>query len=319
MRETAPPPPNAARPAPADGDSVPPLALALLAGLTLFWGANWPAMKLVVTELDPWTFRVISLFFGGFGLLAISRLGGNRLTVPRAEWAPLALCALFNVTGWHLFSAFGVMAIEAGRAAILAFTMPLWASLLAIPLLGERLNGRRMAALALGLAGISLLIVPEFDSLRQAVTGPLLMVGAAFCWALGTVLMKRFAWTIGPLRLAGWQLTLGGLPVLLGMLAWGDPGTVWQLSATALWALAFVLALPMLFCHYAWFKTVSLLPAGVAAIGTLAIPVVGVLSSALILGERIGGLEVAALLLVLSALALVLLGGRRWQQRRAGG
>lgn len=302
MPETPSHPPPAA-----DPDRVPPLALALLAGLTLFWGVNWPMMKIVVSEIDPWTFRAVCLAFGGVGLLAISRAGGNPLTVPRAEWRPLALAALFNVTGWHLFAAFGVQAIEAGRASILAFTMPLWAALLAIPVLGERLTPRQAVALGLGLSGVALLVVPAFDSFRQALAGPLLMIGAAFCWAMGTVLTKRFAWTIGPLRLAGWQLLVGGVPVIVGMLLWGTPATLLEISWRAAWAFAFVLALPMLFCHYAWFKTVSLLPAGIAAIGTLAIPALGVLSSALLLDEAVGPAEIGALVLVVAALALVLL------------
>ena len=73
----------------------------LLAGVTLFWGANWPAMKIVLEELPVWWFRSLCLIVGGVGLLAIARLSGQRLSVPAGEIPKLLLCAFFNVIAWH--------------------------------------------------------------------------------------------------------------------------------------------------------------------------------------------------------------------------
>ena len=285
----------------------PRLGLLLLAGITLVWGVNWPAMKLAVAEVPVWTFRSICLASGGFGLLAIARLGGHRLRIPAAELGPLLLTAAFNITGWHLASGFGLVYLEAGRASIIAFTMPLWAAVLAVPLLGERLSRPAAAGLVVGLLGLAILVLPDWRGLVAAPLGVLFMLGAALSWAAGTVALKYFRWSMPTTALAGWQLLLGGVPVALGAL-WFDAGFAPQaVSATAWLATLYAALLPMIFCHWAWFKVVGLYPAAIAAIGTLAIPVIGVVSSAAALGEPIGPDVVGALVLVLAALALVLI------------
>ena len=71
-------------------------------------------------------------------MLSISRVSGNTLRVAGGDLRPLLLCGIFNMVGWHLFSAYGLTLVPAGRASIIAFTMPVWAALFAIPVLGER-------------------------------------------------------------------------------------------------------------------------------------------------------------------------------------
>ncbi len=299
----APAGPGAAKPGPGD---LPPAGFLLLAALTLFWGSNWPAMKIVLGELSPWGFRLLCLLPAGCALLAIARLSGLGLRVPRRERGPLLLCAVFAITGWHMLTAYGVGLIPAGRAVIIAFTMPLWASLIAVPLLGEALTRRKVLGLGLGLAGLASLIGPEIAALGTAPLGSLLVLCAAFSWALGSLLFKRFAWTAPTIVLTGWQLLAGGLPVALGALLLEgvpDPGL---LSPAAQAALVYTIAFPMIFCHWAWFKLIGLFPAAIAAIGTLAIPVVGVFASALLLGEAVGPAEILALVLVCLGLAVVL-------------
>jgi len=85
--------------------------LLLLATLTLLWGGNWPAMKLALREVDPWTFRTVCLLVGGAGLLALARAGGQSLRVPPRERWPLAVVTFFNITAWHLCSAYGLTRI----------------------------------------------------------------------------------------------------------------------------------------------------------------------------------------------------------------
>jgi drug/metabolite transporter (DMT)-like permease len=286
---------------------LPPLGFLLLGGLTFFWGANWPVMKIALAEIAPWPFRSLCLVVGGLALLAINVIGRKPVRVPARELRPLLICALFNVVGWHLFSAYALTLIEASRATIIAFTMPIWAALLGRVVLGEALTGSKLLGLALGTAGLTILIGPDLAGLGSAPLGAAFMLGGAISWAIGTVAMKRFAWTIGPGTLAGWQLLAGSVPITLGALwlqPFPDPAT---LSPATLAALAYVLLVPMVFCQWAWFKVVWLFPASLAAVGTLAIPVIGVFSSGLLLDEPIGWREFAALGLVCAALAAVLL------------
>ncbi|WP_395021664.1 DMT family transporter [Dongia sp.] len=278
----------------------------LLVSITLFWGINWPAMKLSVNEVPVWAFRTICLLVGGIGLLAICRAFGYSLYVPREERRPLLISALGNITGWHIFSALGVHHMAPGRASILAFTMPLWAAVIAAIWTRERLTGLTVAALAIGAAGLAVLVVPDWANIVSRPAGPIFMILAAISWASGTVALKRYRFTIPTAALAGWQMLLGGIPIFVGAALFDrgfDPGSV---STTAWIAVAYAAVIPMIYCHWAWFRVVSLYPASIAAIGTLAIPVVGVISSAWFIGERIGWSEIAALALVLAALTLVL-------------
>lgn len=288
-------------------ERLPPAGFVLLAGLTLFWGANWPAMKIALSAVPVWSFRSLCLVGGGLALLLIARLSGSALSVPRADRRALVLVTLFNVIGWHLFSGYGVSLIPAGRAAIVAFTMPLWVVLLSSLILGERLTPAKLTGLALGMTGLGVLIGPDLAGLGSAPLGAAMMLSAAISWALGTVLIKRHRWSVGTAVLAGWQLLIAAPPIVLGAaLIDGPPQAAWFTMPVIL-AIAYVLLLPMVFCQWAYFQTVRLFPAGIAAIGTLAIPVLGVFSSALVLGESTGPRELISLVLVCAALAVVLL------------
>ena len=280
----------------------------LLASLTLFWGVNWPAMKLAVMDIDPWTFRMLCLVAGGGGLLLVARFSGaRRLSIPRGDLGPLLLASLLNVTGWHLGTAFGLTFMGAGRASIIAFTMPVWASLFGVLVLGERLTRVRLAGLGLGVAGLGVLLVPELGRIGASPWGAVLMLVAAASWAGGTVAVKARRWGLDTAALSGWQLVFGGIPVALGWALLGRPETLLTASWGSLGGALYAMLIPMIYCYWAWFRIVALFPASLAAIGTLAIPVIGVFSSALLTGERVGPGEIAGLVLVVAALVLVLM------------
>ena len=228
------------------------------------------------------------------------------MSVPRRLLPALALVALFNITGWHLFSAYALLHTGSGRAAIIGYTMPLWASLLSIWVLHVRPTARQVAALLLGMAALVLLMVKDFGALGAAPIGALLMLGAAICWAIGTVLVKRFAWDgLAITALTGWQQLIGGVPIVIGWWLLEPVPDLGALSLPAALGLAYAVFVAMIFCQTAFFKLLSLLPAHVAAISVLPVPVVGVVSSAMILAEPVGPAEVAALVLVVGGLFLL--------------
>jgi drug/metabolite transporter (DMT)-like permease len=287
---------------PNDGSAL--RGIVLLAVLSLFWGLGWPAMKVVLAEIRPWTFRTVCLLGAGAGLLAHARAAGTRLRIPGSDLIPLLVTSLVNITGWHLLSAHGIAAMQAGRAAIVAYTMPLWAVLLSRLLLGERLGWLRLLALATGTAGMAVLLGPDLQRLGAAPAGVAFMLGAAFCWAAGTVLVKFFRWHTPPAAIVGWQMLLGGLPVAAGALLLENPLGLVDISLKAGATLLYLVLGPMIFCHWAFFVVVRMFPANVAAISTLSIPIIGVFGSALFLGEPVTAAELLALLLVVAALGL---------------
>ena len=288
-------------------DRIPRTALILIAAISVLWGLNWPVMKVAVGELSPWTFRAACVTISGLGLMALAAATGERMAVPRPQWPALLLVAGLNVTGWHLFSAFSLVHMGGGRGAVVAYTMPLWAALLSALYLKERLSARRLGALALGMAGIALLVGPDLVGSHRSPLGPLLMIGAALCWAGGIVTMKGQRWPVGIMALTGWQLLLGGLPIVLAWMIVEPHPDLSRLTWAGGLATLYAATVALIFCFAAHNKVVTLLPATAAAISTLAIPVVGLLSSAWLLGEPVGWRELAALILVVAAIAMVLL------------
>ena len=276
----------------------------MLALLSLFWGLGWPAMKVVLSEVRPWTFRTVCLLAGGSGLLALARMAGSGLKVPLADLKPLLITALVNITGWHILSAHGIERMQAGRAAILAYTMPMWAILLSRLMLREHITAMRLWALAFGFGGLFLLLWPDIRAVEAAPAGALFMLGAAFCWAAGTVLVKFFRWHMPAALVMGWQLLIGGIPVVFGAFLLEPLSAIYHVSGSVLLTLIFLVFFPIIFCHWAFFRVVQIFPANVAALSTLCIPAIGVFSSALLLGEALRTYELVALGLVVVSLGL---------------
>jgi drug/metabolite transporter (DMT)-like permease len=284
------------------------LGIGLLIALSLTWGSNWPAMKFVLAEVRPWTFRTLCLLVGGVGLLIMAKLAGLSLAIPRKEVKPLLLATLLNVTGWYLLTAYGLIHMHAGRAAIIAYTMPVWAAIMGRIILKEPLSPARAIGLILGLAGLTVLIVPSLKGVIISPLGVACMLGAAISWAGGTIVMKHYHWSMATLLLTGWQLLLGGIPIFVGALVLEPVAALAGVSWQAALILGYTILLSIIFGQWAWFKVVDIFPTSVAAIGILAVPVVGVFSGALFLGERVGFSEVAGLILVVTALAIVMIG-----------
>lgn len=301
---------------PQGGGAVSTGTLLLIAAVTILWGLNWPAMRAAVVELSPLTFRVVCVVVAGAGLLGIAALAKEPMWPRPAAWRPILLLSLVNVTGWQMLSAFALQHIGGGHGAIIAYTMPIWATLLSALWLKERIGGRKILALGLGMAGMLALFGKDLGALGETPVGMLYMLGAALCWALATVGIKMYRWGIGIVALSGWQLILGGVPIVIVWL-WLEPSPdLSNLTWRGVLAAVYAATVALIFCFTAYNKIVTLLPASVAAVSTLAIPVVGVLASALLLGEPVGFGEIAALALVLVALSLALLPARRAARAR---
>ena len=116
--------------------------------------------------------------------------------MPRGERLGIALCAILNLSLWNILVLYGVDLMNSGRAAILAYTMPLWATLTGAFLLREGLSGRSLLALALGMGAMGLLFFAEGQALGNSLAGPLLVIAAAMSWGAGTALVQYYNFTM---------------------------------------------------------------------------------------------------------------------------
>lgn len=279
----------------------------LLGGITLFWGLNWPVIKLILNEVPVWWFRSSCLIFSGLALLGVSAISGNRWHLRRDEIGNVVLIALFNVCCWQLLSAYSVSLMPAGRASILAYTMPLWAAIFSVWLLKETISLYTLTGLCLGLLGIGVLIGPDLVVFKLAPVGAICMLLAAAGWALGMVLFKRGHGNVPVASHIGWQLLIGAIPITIGAGILEPFPEIPSLSFEVWLALVYTYLFPMTFCQWAYLETVRMFTPSLAAIGTMLVPVIGVYSSYLFLAEEVGLVEFSALLMICSALGIVLI------------
>ena len=277
----------------------------VLAGLTVVWGFNWTAMKVAISDIAPFTFRTLCLGLGSGVLFAFLRAGGQPLAIPRDQWPRLVLIAFFNITCWNILVVFGLSLLPSGRAAILAYTMPAWAIPLSVLLLGERLTARKLLGLALGMAGMALLVWDEFQSIQGAPRGALLVLGAAVAWAIGTNLQKKYPVRAPVAALTAWMMLIGGVPIYIGALLLEDFSKLADVGLPSALGTAYNVLLSFAWAHWAWFKLATSVSVSVFSLSMLVIPVVGVFSGMLFLGERLGWPEYTALAFVLGSLATV--------------
>ena len=283
---------------------IPTKAILLLVLITLAFGSGWPIMKYGVIELPILTFRWMTAIFSGIGVLAIAAFMGHRLLLFRKEICIAFLCGLFNVTGWFYFSGLGLTMLTAGRATILAYTHPLFAFLIALAIGRDRLSPRRVFGLACGMGAVAVLLAHDFAAFGENPFGVLAMLIAATCFATGANLQKR-AWRTPLIVLAGWQMVLGGLPLLvLAVVFDRDPFVDFTFYGVG--AVAYTVLIGNMIGFVLWLRLLDLIPAPIATLSLLPTPMVGIASGVIVLGETVGWQEASALALITIALGSTL-------------
>lgn len=268
------------------------------------WGLNWPATKFVLAICPPLSARGVCGLAASITLLAIVRVRGEAIGVPKRLWGRLASLSVLNVSVWMGFTTASMLWLPAGQAATLAYTMPIWTTLLAWPLLADRPTWRQVTATVLGVIAVAILVGGTGMALDSArLPGFALALSAALLFALGTILSKRQPIPLPPVTLTGWQVGIGSVPLLIGGLCLEDAN--WLAMPAIGWAaLAYAAFISMGLCYLLWFAAIRRLSASTAAIGTLLTPVVGVCASSLALGDPMTAAQVTALVFVAAGILL---------------
>ena len=279
--------------------------LAALVATVLFWGFNWPVVKILLATNSPWSLRAAGLTGGALFLVLATRLCGESLSVPRAHWRDVVVAGILNVAIFNICTVFAQLTMPTSRAAILTFTMPLWTTIFAWKLLGEPIDRRRIAALTVGVIGLSLLAVPFWPVIVAGGVpfGLLYVLGAAISWALGTVYLKGHPIAAAPLAVTAWQVIISAVICIVCLLLFETPHL--DLSGTPqLLAFIYHVTLPQGMAYILWFGLVRRIPASTAALGTLLVPVFGVVGSVLLLGDWPTQLDLIGLGLIIAAVML---------------
>jgi len=288
-------------------------AFLLLGAIVLVWGINWPVMKIGLGSIPPFWFGGLRLLLGSASLFLLSVARGRFSLPARGDWPVIASVGLLQMAGFLAFVNLGLLEVPAGRSAVLCYTTPLWVAPGAALLLGETLNRRKLAGLALGLTGLLILFEPgSFDwSNRPVLLGNASLLAGALLWSFAILHIRGHRWRGSALDLAPWQQLIGALPLLaIAMITEGGPAAI-DWNRTSLLVLAYNGPIASGFCYWAAVAVTRRLPALTASLAFLAVPVMGLASSALALGERPDPALLGGFLLILIGLVLVETKGRK--------
>jgi drug/metabolite transporter (DMT)-like permease len=289
---------------PAPRAAIRPAGLMFLAITSICWGFNWPINKYLLSELPPLTMRGSTGVIGAGLLAGLALISGQSLRVPRELWPRLVLAALLNVACWMTLMGLALLWLPASEGALIAYTMPVWASMLAWPILGERPNLLRVISLVMAFAGLAAIMGGNgFAASMTKLPGIILALGGSFGFAVGTILAKRLPLNLPPLSAAAWQIGIGCLPVaIVGLLF--ENARLAAISELGWILLGSVIVTQFCIAYVSWFAALARLPASVAAIGTMAVPVIGVVTAAVALHEPLGPGQIAALMFTLAGVVL---------------
>lgn len=272
---------------------------ALLAATVLILGCNWPLLAIGLQQISPlWltTFRLL----GATAVIFVVALGTGRLRPPSRADLPV----LFSVAVGRLMLVMvlvftALRLVPPGRSSVLVWTSSLWTVPMAVLILGEHMTRRRWEGLALGIAGIVVMVEPwnaELDS--SVLTGYGLLLAAAVIQAATAVHVRHHRWRSSAIELLPWQLALAAIPIALATVAIeGLPSISWNPGLIGI--VVYQGALATGFALWAQLTVLRLLPAITTNLSLMMVPVLGLVSSIVVVGER---------LTVTSGLATVMIG-----------
>jgi drug/metabolite transporter (DMT)-like permease len=282
------------------------LGLVFLVIASIGWGLNFPIMKHLLTEWPPLSSRGLCGLVGAAALALIALARQQRLVVPRPMWLRLLLVSTLSIGGWVAFMGLALLWLRASEAAVLGISIPVWVAFLAWPILGERLSLLRAFSLMVSLVGTAVLLGGNgIEASVEKLPGIACALAGAVCTGLGTVLTKHFPLSMPPLSLAAWQIGLGCVPIAIVGLAVEHPQLA-ALSSIGWASMIYMTLIQFCLCYVCWFAALERLPAATASIGTLLVPVVGVLAATATLHEPLGLREIAALVITLGGVAVAL-------------
>lgn len=290
---------------------IPRRTLAIFIAVIIFWGANWPIIKIGLHYVPPLYFAACRMLIGAITLFIILLTIG-RLTLPKRQ----DLKILFSEAILHMAAPIALMnlALEhvpAGRSAVLSFTTPLWIAPAGILFLGERLSAYKAVGLAVGLSGLVVLFNPlGFDwASRETLLGNGFLMLAALTWAIAIVVARTNEWTTTPLQLSPWQMLIATAVIAPAAFTFERFDDIhWSSELAAV--MAFNGPVATAFCFLGALIVARDLPVLTTSMGFLGVPVAGVAFSAIALGERLTPTLIIGMTFIIGGIFLVNLGER---------
>ena len=251
--------------------------------LSVVWGLNWVVMKAALIDAHPLEFNVHRTWLAI--LVLFLALVARRGRFWPTSWRAVLVTGLLQTT---LNMAATIMAVAgggAGRTSVLVYTMPFWTLLIARWVLHERVKGAQRFAIAFAFVGLMLVVAPW--SWQGDLAPKLWAVLSGLGWAAGSVAMKYYHrdTDFDMLSFMAWQMAIGVLPLMPLPWLFDVPATNWSVMQAGWLFIVGVVATAGGFL--VWMEILRWLPAGTASLNLFAVPVIALVASMAIFGERI--------------------------------
>jgi drug/metabolite transporter (DMT)-like permease len=279
--------------------------LLLVLIVTVSWGLNYPIMKYVVNSYPPSAFRAFTFIVGFVSIGIYAYFKGISLSVISQERWPVFKLSMFNMVGWHLPMIYGVSMLNSGRAAIIGYTMPIWALLASALLYKEKINARSIVSIVLAMAAAVILALGSLEQWGNHPMGVGVMVVAAITWGIGNAMVKHTVLALHGVALTFWALFIAFFFFVFLTLAFETDQWAWPNFLQWL-AILYGGVITFAVSYVAWFHVARKLSAVSSGLSIMLVPVFGVTGGALVLGESISVADISALFLILIAMAVVL-------------
>ena len=273
--------------------------------VTVSWGMNYPVMKFVVNSYPPSAFRSFTFLIGCMALGSYAYFKGISIFVPKHERKALFKLSLFNMVGWHLPMIYGVSLLNSGRAAIIGYTMPVWALLASAVLYREKITITALLGIALAMSAALLLAWGSAGEWGNHPIGIAVMLVAAITWGVGNAMMKNSKLSVSGITLTFWALFIAfffflAITIIFERDLWEWPTLMQWLAILYGGVITFAVS------YVAWFHVARKLSAVSSGLSIMLVPVFGVTGGALILGEAVTMPDIIALVLILLSMLVVL-------------
>ena len=273
--------------------------------VTVSWGMNYPVMKFVVNSYPPSAFRSFTFLIGCMALGSYAHFKGISIFVPKHERKALFKLSLFNMVGWHLPMIYGVSLLNSGRAAIIGYTMPVWALLASAVLYREKITITALLGIALAMSAALLLAWGSAGEWGNHPIGIAVMLAAAITWGVGNAMMKNSKLSVSGITLTFWALFIAFFIFLAITIIFERD--LWEWPTLMQWlAILYGGVITFAVSYVAWFHVARKLSAVSSGLSIMLVPVFGVTGGALILGEAVTMPDIIALVLILLSMLVVL-------------
>ena len=275
------------------------ITIILLIILVLVWSSVWSLFRIAMEAIPPLSFRVIIGIPAFVLLLTLGYKKVRTIKIPRNNIKSLLLISFFNVTLWQILMLYGITMLGGGRAAVLTYTMPVWATIFAAIFGYEKINLSMVISLILGMIGIFFLSTEI--NIFENLFGFLITVSAGLSWAIGTMIVKYGGIKSDGLIVAGWQQIIGIIPIIPFALYY-DLNNFGEIELKHILIIFYGIFFSSAYTYWAYFTVLQKFTVNITSISVMAVPVLAVLIDYLTINFPFSMLDLSALIFIVSGI-----------------